>query len=213
MTVFPRSPRVAKGALVGVDPANPIGKVTVFQYNPDSLTRTLTARTAGPEGSGPARFVGPPQESIKMAVEIDATDQLERGDATADEVGIHPALASLETMLYPPSAVIIANEVLIRTGVIEVIPMEAPLTVLIWGTRRILPVRITEFTVTEEAFDPDLNPIRAKVDLGLTVLSYDDLGLLSPGGAIFMAHQVAKEVLATVSGANGVTAASAGLPL
>lgn len=206
MTTFPGAPRVTKGAIVSVDPLDPVGAVTVFQYNPESVARTLQARTTG-EGPGPVRLAGPPEESIKLSVVIDATDQLERGDAQAAALGIHPALAALEMLLYPRSSVVVANEVLARVGVIEVIPMEAPLTLLVWGSRRVVPVRVTEFSVTEQAFDTDLNPIRAGVDLGVTVLTYDDLGLLSPGGALFMAHQVAKEVLAAVSGAAAVTGA------
>ena len=66
--------------------------------------------------------------------------------------------------------------------------MLAPLTLFVWSKHRIVPVRITEFSVTEEAFDPSLNPIRAKVSLGLRVLSVDDLGLQPAGGTLFMAY-------------------------
>jgi len=211
MSGFPGSPRVLKGAIVGVDPLNPVASVIVFQYNPDSLTRTLQVRTmGGEEGQGVMRLSGPPEESIKLSIEIDATDQLERGDPTAEGSGVYPALSALEMLIYPKSAVVIANEVLIRVGVIEVIPMEAPLTLLVWGAKRIVPVRITELGITEEAFDADLNPIRAKVDLGVKVLTYAELGLLSPGGALFMTHQIAKEVMATVGGAGTLTGGLAG---
>ena len=94
------------------------------------------------------------------------------------------------------------NEVLAAVGIIEVIPPEAPLTLFVWGVKRVLPVRLTEFSITEEAYDPGLNPIRAKVGLGMRVLNYHDLGLLSVGGGLFMAHQVMKEVMATIGGVN-----------
>jgi len=206
MSASPISPAVVKGAIVAISLPDPRPVVVVFQYNPESLSRTLQARTAGGEGGvfGPVRLAGPPEESIKLSVEIDATDQLERGDPTAASMGVAPALAALEMLLYPSSAVVIANEVLARLGVIEVIPMATPLTLLIWGSRRIVPVSITDYSVTEEAFDIDLNPIRAKVDLGLKVLTYDDLGLLSPGGALFMAHQIAKEVIAGIGGSGSL---------
>ena len=61
-------------------------------------------------------------------------------------------------------------------GTLEIVPAEAPLTLFVWSKNRMLPVRITEFSITEEAFDPALNPIRAKVSLGLRVLSVNDLG-------------------------------------
>jgi hypothetical protein len=208
MSDFPNSPRVQKGALVGLDPLNPLASIVVFQYNPESLTRTLVPQTAGGQGAGGAnapteamRLAGPPQETIKLDVAIDATDQLEEGDATAVQVGIYPQLAALEMLLYPKSALVIANEVLLRAGVIEIIPPEAPLTVLVWGAKRVVPVRVTDFSITEEMFDPQLNPIHAKVSLGLRVLNYRDLGLLSPGGGLFMAHQLIKEGLATLNGA------------
>lgn len=212
MTTFPNSPRVQKGAIIGLDPFNPLASIIIFQYNPDTLTRTITAQTSGGNADrGEAlRLKGPPQETIRLEVEIDATDQLERADGLATSLGLYPSLAALEMLLYPKSVLAIANEVLLNVGVIEIIPPEAPMTLFIWGPARILPVRLTEFTITEEAFDPGLNPIRAKVSLNLRVLTYHDLGLLSPGGALFMAHQVAKEVMATISSVGNLGGALSG---
>ncbi len=211
MTTFPSSPRLLKGAIIGLDPFNPLASVIVFQYNPDTLTRTLTAQAAAGEQGGDRsealRLKGPPQEQIKLDVEIDAADQLEQGNPTAGSMGVYPALSALEALLYPRSALVIANEVLLNVGMIEVIPPEAPLTLFAWGMNRILPVRLTGLTITEEAFDPKLNPIRAKVSLELRVLNYRDLGLLTPGGTLFMAHQVAKEVMATIGSVGNVTGA------
>lgn len=215
MSSFPGSPRLQKGAIVGLDPTNPLASVIVFQYNPDTLTRSLTAQTTeGEANRGEAlRLKGPPQETMSLDVEIDATDQLEQGDSTATSMGIYPALAALEMLLYPKSALVIANEALAAVGIIEIIPPEAPLTLFVWGLKRVVPVRLTNFSITEEAFDPGLNPIRAKVSLGMRVLSYYDLGLYSAGGALFMAHQVAKEVMATIGSANNLGAISASLSL
>jgi len=201
VTGFSGSPKLLKGAIVAVKPLDLASGVIVFQYNPDTLTRTLRARTAGSESdkSEALRLKGPPDETVKLDIELDAVDQLEAGDSTAEQLGVYPALSRLEILLYPSSAIVIANEVLTLLGVIEVIPAEAPLTLLVWGPKRVLPVRLTSFTITEEAFDPNLNPIRAKVSLELAVLSYDDLGLVSVGGALFMAHQIAKEAFAKQS--------------
>jgi hypothetical protein len=85
--------------------------------------------------------------------------------------------------------------VLASLGTIEIIPAEAPLTLFVWSAQRVLPVRITELSVTEEAFDPALNPIRAKVTLGMRVLTVDDLGFTHRGGSLFMAYVRAKERL------------------
>jgi hypothetical protein len=184
-----------RGALVSIDPLGGVPTVVVFQYNPHTLTRQLEAR--GAEG-GPAAtsFAGAPVETITVDVELDATDRLGVSDPRAVALGIHPELAALERLVYPSSARVIANTVLAATGSIEVIPPQGPLILFIWGPQRVLPVTIRQFSVTEEAHDPKLNPVRARVSLGLRVLSYDDLGPLHPGHAIFLAHQVAKEVLA-----------------
>ncbi len=207
MTTFPISPRLMKGAIIGIDPFNPLASVVIFQYNPDTLTRSITPNTTGGDAdSGEAlRLKGPPEETIRLDVEIDATDQLEQDKAQAKTMGIYPTLASLEMLLYPKSALVIANEALLLAGIVEVIQPEAPLTLFVWGLKRILPVRLTEMTITEEAFDQDLNPIRAKVGLGMRVLNYQDLGLLSVGGALFMANQVIKEVMATINGVGSIS--------
>jgi len=218
MTGFPGSPRAARGALVGVDPMNPLASLVVFQYNPDEMTRTLQARApAGGSGTdGGARdealrLSGAPIENITLAVEIDAADQLANGDPLATTLGIYPQLSALEMLLYPKSALVIANTVLALSGTIELIPAEAPLTLLIWGIKRVVPVRLTQFSISEQAYDPGLNPIRARINLGLRVLSYSDLSLTNPGYYVFLAHQVTKEVMATIGSVSAIATAGAGV--
>ena len=203
MTTFPGSPRLIKGAIIGLDPINPLASVVVFQYNPDTMTRRLEARsTGGGEGSDRSeafRLTGPPKETITLNIEVDAADQLEQANPIAIVSGVSPTLAALEMLLYPKSSTVIANTALALIGNIEIIPPEAPLTLFVWGPTRVLPVRVTGFSITEEAYDTLLNPIRAKVDLTLTVLSYVDLKLTNPGYTLFMAHQITKEVMATTN--------------
>ncbi len=197
----PISPRLLKGALIAVDPLNPVPNAVAFQYNPDTLTRRLEARAVSQEGDrGEAlRLTGAPKETITLTIEIDAADQLEQGDPVTVANGLHPTLAALETMLYPSSASVIVNDVLSLVGTIEVIPLDGPMTLFVWGPTRVLPVRLTSFSITEEAYDPLLNPIRAKVELSLTVLSYQDLSPLSPGYALFLTHHITKEALAKLN--------------
>ncbi len=210
MTGFSGSPRLSKGAFVGLDPLKPLASVVVFQYNPEKVTRQLRPKLGSPDGAeGEAmRLAGPPEETFSLEIEIDAADQLANGDPVASAMGIAPQLASLELMLYPASARVIANGALAAAGLIEVVPPEAPLTLLVWGPRRVLPVQLTEMSVAEEAYDPALNPIQAKVTLSVRVLSYDDLGLLSAGGGLFMVHQVAKEVMARTGSATSFMASA-----
>jgi hypothetical protein len=212
MTSSPLSPRILKGALVSVSPTRPIPSVIIFQYNPDTLTRSIKPRAPGGDGarSEAMRLTGPPEETIKVDVEIDAVDQLEKSDGIAASLGIYPQLSALEMLTYPSSATIIANTVLLAAGTIEIVPADAPLTLFIWGAKRILPVRISDFSITEEAHDQALNPIRAKVGLGLRVLGYNDLSITNPGYYIFMAHQVVKETLSVVGTISDLTAVAGG---
>jgi hypothetical protein len=215
MSSPPQSPRLLKGALIGVDPLNPLSSVVVFQYNPDTMTRRLEPRAVSAEGDrGEAfRLTGSPKETITLSIEIDATDQLEQANPIAVATGIYPTLAALEVMLYPKSAVVIANTLLTLIGTIEVIPVEAPMTLFVFGPQRVLPVRLTSLSITEEAHDQLLNPIRAKVELSLTVLSYTDLQIVSPGRVLFLVHHILKEVMATTNLFSNIQNVGSGLKL
>jgi hypothetical protein len=205
MTTFPGSPRLLKGAIVGLDPANPLASVIVFQYNPETMTRRIEARSMGGEDGDKSevfRLTGPPKETISFSAEVDAADQLEKGNPLAVSMGVYPALSALEMLLYPKSATVIANDLLAQIGNIEIIPPEASMTLFVWGAQRVLPVQLGSLSITEEAFDPLLNPIRAKIELSLQVLSYHDFKVTQPGHTIFMAHQIAKEVMATTNAVN-----------
>jgi hypothetical protein len=193
------SPRLQNGAIITFEPNTGVKLATIMlQYNPDSLTRSLKPQTVGeePDRSEILRLKGPPIETLKCDLEIDATDQLAAADPTATSLGIQPQLALLELLLYPSSTVLIINEVLSLLGTIEILPMETPLTVFAWSKSRVTPVRITDLSITEEAFDVNLNPIRAKVSLGMRVLSVNDVGFLTPAGAMYMIYQTTKEALA-----------------
>jgi hypothetical protein len=209
---FTRSPKTIKGAIIGFDLFNPLASVIVFQYNPDTMTRTLRAQGSGEGGarSEAMRLKGAPVETIKLDVEIDATDQLERADTLATTMGIYPQLSALEMLLYPMSALVIANAVLMATGNLEIVPPVAPFTLLVWGLKRVLPVRLTDLSITEEAYDTGLNPIRAKVSLGLRVLSYNDLSLTDPGYYLFLTHQIVKETMATIGSISNIGAVAGG---
>ena len=204
MTTFPNSPRLIKGGIVLIDPDTAVvRRIIVLQYNPDTLSRSFQPQTVKESGdrSEAMRLTGPPVETIKLDAEIDATDQLEFPDQnrTVVEFGIQPQLAALETIVYPTSSQLLSNNSMAQAGMLEILPMMSALPLFIWSKSRIVPVRITDFSVTEEAFDPSLNPIRAKVSLGMRVLSVTDLGFDNKGGSLFMAYQQQKEQLAAKS--------------
>jgi len=205
------SPRLLKGGLVEVDPeTTQVRNVIALQYNPDSLTRTLQIQSAGgdqPERSQALRLKGAAIETIKLEAEIDATDRLENPDNNRETVdlGIHPQLAALERLVQPVAADLTRNDSLAASGVLEILPLEAPLTLFVWSRQRVIPVRVTDLSITEEAFDVDLNPIRARVTLGLRALSVDDLGFDHPGGTLFMSYLTKKESLASQIGSTALS--------
>ncbi|NEO74916.1 hypothetical protein [Moorena sp. SIO4G3] len=205
MSAFPGSPRTLKGAIASIDPLIPLPKVIVFQYNPETMTRSLTSRIASNEQHESTKINLPPEEKISLKIELDATDQLETADDTAVNLGIHPQLAALETLIYPMSLEVIAKEALLLAGTIEILPKSPPLTVFIWGVKRIVPVQIKRMDIEELAYDVNLNPIRSEVSLDMQVLSYSDLKLSSKGGTMFMGHQIAKELMAAMKMVNSIS--------
>lgn len=204
MSVHPGTPQVMRGGFVFVAPdSGRVLRVVPFQYNPDTLTRTLQPQGVGAEAGDrleALRLKGPPQESLKFDAEFDAADQLDRPDAhpTVAQNGLYPVLAALESSILPASGQLLAEDLMASFGLVEVAPVEAPLTLLVLGRHRVLPVRITEFSVTEEAFSTALNPIRAKVSLGVRVLTVDDLGFGHQGSAYYLSYHRQKEQFAAM---------------
>ena len=206
------SPRLLKGGIVQLDPST--GRtlnVIPLQYNPDSLTRSLQVQGSGGEDrdrSAALRLKGAAVETLRVEAELDATDRLEQpaANATTVESGLHPQIAALELLVQPSAAALQTNHALASSGVLEVLAIAEPLTVFVWGANRVVPVRVTELSITEEAFDARLNPIRAKVSLGLRVLSVDDLGFDHRGGALFMSHLRNREAMAAKARSTALTA-------
>jgi hypothetical protein len=212
-TGYPRAPRMLRGGLVRLDPvARSIVDVVVFQFNPDTLTRTLTPRAmAGEPGDRQEvlRLTGPPHETVKFDAEIDATDQLADAlpqppntlDPSTDAVvtqGLLPALATLERLITPTAAQLLAIDSLFDQGMLEVAPVQAPLTVLVWGVKRVVPVLVSSLSITEEAFDPKLQPIRVKASFECKVLSTSDLPDTHLGFGMYVAYRQAVEQLAGI---------------
>jgi hypothetical protein len=204
MPASPISPRLVRGGIVTMDPdTSAVQSVIALQYNPDTLTRTLQIQAVAGGQDGvrvdALRLRGPAVETIKIEAEMDATDQLEfpTQNPTAVQFGLQPQLAQLEMLVNPTVETLEADNSLANAGTLEIIPLEQPLTLFVWSKSRVAPVRITEFSITEEAFDVNLNPIRAKISLGLRVLNVDDLGFDHPGGQMFMTYLSNKQQLAS----------------
>jgi hypothetical protein len=197
----PAPPRFLKGGLVLIDPTTAaVQRVVVLQYNPESMTRTLQPEMTGGDAIGsraePLRFTGPPIETIQLELQFNAADQPATGDATTGNLGILPQLAALESAITPTTTQLEAAHQQSAGGTRELAPMAAPLCLFVWGRSRVVPVRITTFNVIEDEFDSKLNPIRAKVALGLRVLSVADLGFDSLAGRLYLEYLRNQEVAA-----------------
>ena len=202
----PLSPRLVKGGIVTMDvDTSAVKSVIALQFNPDSLTRSIQIQSmpGGQDGVrvDALRLRGPAIETIKLEAQLDATDQLAAPsqNPAAVQYGLQPQLAQLEMLINPTVETLLADDAMANAGTLEIIPLEQPLTLFVWSKSRVVPVRLTEFSVTEEFFDTSLNPIHAKVSLGMRVLTVDDLGFEHPGGRIFMAYLSNKEQLASLA--------------
>ena len=204
MTRYADIPKPIRSGIVVVDPERGTPqRIIVLQFNPDTVERSLAPQAAG--GSGDAggggsggdrnealRLKGPAEESWKFTAEIDATDQFE----VAAPDGIHPQLATLEMLVHPTTAQLREAARLTKKGTIEISPIEMPLTLFTWGSKRVMPVRLTELSINESAFDVNLNPIRASLGIGMKVLSVSDLPAGHRGADLYLAHLAQKERLA-----------------
>jgi hypothetical protein len=213
---FPRSPILLKGALVVFETSAPVPtNVIVFQYNPDAVRRTFApqATTARSEKRGEStKVVAAPTESFSVEIEIDATDQLEQNNVLALTTGIHPTLAALELLLYPPSSLVILDKALALVGSASVTPLNSPRVLFVWGPLRVVPVRVTAVSINEQAFDQLLNPIRATVTLSLSSLTETELKEAgAPFDTLGLVQLIAKEALARLNVANSVSNVVAGL--
>jgi hypothetical protein len=199
----PLTPRMLKGGIVTMDPDTSVVQgVISLQYNPETVTRSLQIQAVGGDQHGSTvdvlRLRGPAIENIKVEIELDAIDQLEFPSQfpLAVQFGLQPQLAQLEMLINPTVETLLADDQMASSGTLEIIPLEQPLTLFVWSAMRVVPVRLTEFSITEEAFDPNLNPIRARVSLGMRVLNVDDLGFNHPGGRMFLTYLTNKETMA-----------------
>lgn len=204
MTHYADIPKPIRSGLVIVDPER--GTPSASSCCSSTPTRlSVRSRLKPPHGEGGGggggsggdrnealRLKGPAQESWKFTAEIDATDQL---DVAAPD-GIHPQLAVLEMLVQPTTAQLRAASKLSKKGTIEISPIEMPLTLFTWGSKRVMPVRLTELSVNESAFDVTLNPIRASLSIGMKVLTVSDLPAGHRGAELYLAHLAQKEQLA-----------------
>jgi hypothetical protein len=120
------------------------------------------------------QIVSVQEETLSFELRLDATDQLDAGDAVAQMFGIAPTLSTLELMTYPKGQGVLSEALATVLGAKKGYqyspPENPPMVLFLWGTQRVLPVNIDSMTITETEFDRLLNPIRATVAVSLTVI-------------------------------------------
>ncbi|MEM7357539.1 MAG: hypothetical protein AAF431_00365 [Pseudomonadota bacterium] len=245
---YSRSPLLLKGALIEFSERfiGPIPNIIIFQYNPSSFTRNLEVYqpplAEAVEGEGGDTEVQrhitadaqphDPPESFTLELELDATDELEIGDPIAVLTGVADRIAAMEILLYPQEGSLLGDllgSVSISLGggganasaeaQAEPVPRgRVPILLFVWGPGKIVPVRLTSFSVEEQAHSPILYPTQAKVSLGVKVLSEEELNQyedsISKDIAIgaYKFTRTQKEVLAASNLANTVQSILGMLP-
>lgn len=196
----PVQPRFLKAGIVTYDlVAGRAIRTLPLLVNPAALRRSFEIKESATSSyaKGPHRLTGPAVEKIDIEVKLDAADAILRSiggmsqsgaAAAAAAEGIRPWISALEMLINPTSAALQANAALRQSGTLEIVPMEQPLTLFVWGAGNILPVQIASLSVNEDLHDTRLVPVTASATLSLRALSVTDLGTTSRGGALFMAY-------------------------
>jgi hypothetical protein len=199
-TGYSRSPKLLKGAIIQFSAPLfvPVPNIIVFQYNPETMTRTLspwaspTPKEMENDPKIEENLAQPydPTETFNIGLELDAADDMEVGNPIARHTGVADRLAALEMLLYPPGSSAIGGLVGAALGAaagatlsfsgsglstpdlqaVKAERKQVPIVLFFFGPGRILPVRITTFSVDEQAYNNLLYPLRAKVTLGIKVL-------------------------------------------
>ena len=205
-----------RGALIeyGTDLIGPIPNVVIFQFNPESLSRALQvpARPTGATQRETTQAGEKTFEKITLKAYFSAANALADDKALARLFGIRPQLAALEKKVLPISKIAgligaaidkIASAVSGPSPPAQQIPREKyPRILFIWGLTRVLPVTIDSMSINELEYDAILNPLRAEVDITMSVISVDDSSddVLAKGALEF--STIAKEAQAMANLAN-----------
>jgi hypothetical protein len=192
------APPLEQGAIVVIS-SDGTKRSLAFQYNPDSLRRTVEPNTVGGRAgsrSQAVRFAGAAAETITLDCRFSAVDAVAPHTGVVQGDGIAPQLAALAMLGYPRSSDVLQAQQQLDGGTIEVVPTLAPRLLFVWGGDRVVPVQLTSATIVEELYDRDLVPILATVTLTLRAVSYSDVDETNPQFNQFIAYQQKLESLA-----------------
>jgi hypothetical protein len=187
-----------RGSLVAVDASGNKRSIS-FQYNPDTVRRTIEPNTVGGQPGMRSRavhFAGAPVETLTLDCRFSAFDGIDAGDAQTLQEGIAPQLAALAILAYPSTADVLAAKDQLANGVVDVIPPPADRLLFVFGAGRVIPCQIQSFSIVEELYDENLSPVIATVSLTLRALSYSDVAPDNPSFHKFIVYQQGLEQLA-----------------
>lgn len=202
MSTWPPPANLPKGAIVAVSGSGAKRSIA-FQYNPETLRRTIEPNTVGGRPgsrSRAVRFAGAPTETITIDCRFSAIDAIAQGDVGQ---GIAPQLAALAILLYPDSADVQKAQAQLDQGSIEVVPALADQLLFVWGDARVIPVQLMSASIVEELYDSDLVPVLASVTLTLRAMSYSDVDKSNPSFTDFLVYQKGLEALAAAAFTSG----------
>ena len=132
-------------------------------------------------------------------------------EGLVEKFGVQAQISALESIIYPSSRHLKSVYAAASRGVMEITPPQAPLVVFAWSpSRQGIPVRITELSIEEQFFDPNLHPIRAKVSISMRVLNVNDIGFAGHGGQLAMTHHQRQERLAVAGASKNARRSSRG---
>ena len=212
-------PYLLRGALIeyGSDFFGPIPNISIFQFNPESLTRNIQIpeRPTGAASREVSQAGEETVEKLTLTAHFSAADQLNNNNVLARKFGIGPQLAALEKMVHPSAenTSFVGEKNIDEIGkaisdgdggeATQSIPREKyPRILFIWGLTRVLPVIIESMSITEQLYDNLLNPIQAEVSLSLSVITSDPHSDDKIGKGAFKYSNIAKEAQAMANLAN-----------
>jgi hypothetical protein len=210
---------LARGALIeyGTDLIGPIPNVVIFQFNPESLSRSLQIppRPTGATQRETTQAGEKTFEKISFKAYFSAANMLDEDKALAKQFGIGPQLCALEKMVQPSAKIAgLIGKALDKAGDVlglgggkdasaQPIPREKyPRILFIWGLKRVLPVTIDSMTIAEQEYDASLNPLRAEVDLQLSTITIDQFSDDMLGKGALEYTTIVKEAQAIANLAN-----------
>jgi hypothetical protein len=211
----------------GSDFFGPLPNVVIFQFNPETLTRTIQVppRPSGAAARETSQAGDPAIEKISLKAQFSAADELGANKFLARTMGVGPRLAALEKMVNPASKLsgLLGAAIDAIGGALgiggggsdprQVVPREKyPRILFIWGPFRILPVVIESMSITELQYDFLLNPIQADVTIGLSVIAIDKCSDDIVGKGALEYSNLAKDAQAMLNLANTIEQAADLIP-